>query len=134
MGIQPHFLQADKWQKQVEREMGINNAYATESHVQVKLMQSNTTVYPHRHQCCTSCQSWMQSWFEAHSFSEVAPSTTATEIRSKMVMTMKMEAGHFFVTFLFFFGFSGDNLRHCGACCDVFLPGPIDPWGSFAGS
>lgn len=37
-------------------------------------------------------------------FSDVAPSTTATEIRSKMVMTMKEKAGLFFL-FLFVFSF-----------------------------
>lgn len=95
MDTQTYFFQADKWQKQVERRIEINNAYSTESHVHLKLMQSNTTVYLHKHQCCTRCQSWIQSWLEALSFSEVAPSTTATEIRSKMVMTMQMEAGHF---------------------------------------
>lgn len=39
-------------------------------------------------------------------FSDVAPSTTATEIRSKMVMTMKEKDGHFFFQFFVCFFFS----------------------------
>lgn len=110
-----------------ERQMGINNAYATESHVPrvykwswcsptPQFISTSISVAPAASLGCSLGLKHTKFFW----------SSTLQQQQLRSIPKWRWRWKRRLDFFCFFF--SGDNLRHCGACCDVFLPGPIDPW------